>query len=232
MNKIGELNEQPLHAALKAWYAGPDDQVEVSIDGYVIDLVQNDLLIEIQTGNFSSIKRKLCDLVNRYPVRLIYPIAVEKWLIKLPKQGWDHSQRRKSPKRGRVEVLFGELVSFPQLLLENNFSLEIVLIQEEEVRRYVGKKPRHKNGWVTVERWLLNVVTQRMFEKPSDMSDLLPLELPQEFTTLDLAQALDGPRWLAQKMAYCLREMDEIIQVGKRGRSYIYSQTNTAKINL
>jgi len=61
MNQIGELNEKPLHAALKTWYAGPDDRVEVPVNGgqrgYVIDLVQDDLLIEIQTGNFSSIKR-------------------------------------------------------------------------------------------------------------------------------------------------------------------------------
>jgi hypothetical protein len=231
MNNIGELNEQPLHAALKAWYAGPDDQVEVSIDGYVIDIIQNGLLIEIQTGNFSSIKKKLCQLVSRYPVRLIYPIAVEKWLLKLPKQGWDQQQRRKSPLRGRFEAVFSELVSFPQLLLENNFSLEIVLIQEEEVRRYVGKKPRYKNGWVTVERRLLNVVSQRVFEQPSDMSALLPVDVPQEFTTSDLAQVLGGPRKLAQKMAYCFREMGEIVQVGKRGRSYLYSRTHTAKGN-
>jgi len=225
MNKIGELNEQPLHAALKAWYAKPDDRVEVSVDGYVIDLVQNSLLIEIQTGNFSSIKRKLRDFVVRLPVLLIYSLAAEKWLLKLPKGGWDQPRRRKSPKRGRVEAVFGELVSFPQLLMEKNFSLEVVLIQEEELRRYMGKKHSYKKGWVTVERRLLDVVEQRLFEAPSDMSTLLPVDIPQEFTTMDLAQALDGPRRLAQKMAYCLREMGEIVQVGKRGRSYLYSRT-------
>ena len=229
MNHIGELNEQPLHAALKAWYAGPGDQIEASVDGgqrgYVVDLVHDDLLIEIQTGNFSSIKRKLHDLVKRYPVRLVYPIAAEKWLLKLPKDSWDGPRRRKSPKRGRVEAVFAELVSFPQLLLEQNFSLEVVLIQEEEVRRYAGVKHWYRNGWVSVERRLLEVVAQRMFEKPSDMSALLSLEMPQEFTTLDLAEALEIPRWLAQKMAYCLREMGEIVQVGKRGRSYLFSRT-------
>jgi hypothetical protein len=229
MNHIGELKEQPLHAALKAWYAKPEDQREVSVDGgqrgYVIDLVHDDLLIEIQTGNFSSIKRKLHDLVKRHPVRLIYPNATEKWLLKLPKQGWDKPRRRKSPKRGQIEAVFAELVSFPRFLMDDNFSLEVVLIQEEEVRRYAGKKHWRKNGWVTVERRLLEVVSQRLFETPSDMSALLPLEMPQKFTTLDLAEALDGPRCLAQKMVYCLREMGEIVRVGKCGRSCVYSQT-------
>jgi hypothetical protein len=233
MNHIGELNEQPLHAALKAWYARPDDRVEASVDGgqrgYVIDLVRGDLLIEIQTGSFSSIKRKLHDLVKRHPVRLIYPIAAEKWLLKLPKQGWDKPRRRKSPKRGRIETVFAELVSFPKLLLGDNFSLEVVLIQEEEVRRYTGTKHSRKNGWVTVERRMLDVVDQRLFETPSDMSVLLPVETPQQFTTLDLAEVLDGSRWLAQKMAYCLREMGEIVQVGKRGRSYLYSRSNAVE---
>ena len=226
MNLIGELNEQPLHAALKAWYARPGDPVEVSVDGYVIDLVQGDLLIEIQTGNFSNVKRKLNELVLRYPVRLIYPIAVEKWILKLPQQDSSQPQRRKSPKRGRLEAAFSELVSFPRLLLEDNFSLEVVLIHEEEVRRFASKRRRHNAGWVTVERRFLEVIAQHVFEKPSDLSALLPAELPAEFTTLDLANALNAPRGLAQKMAYCLREMGEIIQVGKRGRAFLYSRTN------
>jgi hypothetical protein len=130
---------------------------------------------------------------------------------------------------GRIEAVFAELVSYPQLLLEDNFSLEVVLIQEEEVRRYAGVKRWYKNDWVTVERWLLDVVDQRLFGSSADMSALLPDELPQEFTTLDLAKALDAPRWLAQKMAFCLREMGEIVWVGKRGRSYLYSRSKAVE---
>jgi hypothetical protein len=227
MNHIGELNEQPLHAALKAWYARPGDRVEVPVDGYVIDLVQGELLIEIQTGNFSSIKCKLSKLVARYPVRLVYPIAAEKWIIKLPQHDSAQPQRRKSPKRGRLEAVFSELVSFPRLLLEDNFSLEVVLIHEEEVRRFTNKKRRRKAGWMTVERRLLAVASQHVFEKPSDLSALLPGKLPQEFTTFDLVNTLGVPRRLAQKMAYCLRELSEIVPVGKRGRERLYSLTNS-----
>ena len=230
MNIIGELNEQPLHAALKAWYARPGDRMEVPLDGYVIDLVQGELLIEIQTGNFSSIKRKLNKLVAHYPVRLVYPIAAEKWIIKLPQHDSAQPQRRKSPKRGRLEAVFSKLVSFPRLLLEDNFSLEVVLIHEEDVRRFASKKRRRNAGWVTVERRLLEVVAQYVYEQPSDLSALLPAELPDEFTTLDLAKALNAPRRLAQKMVYCLREIDEIVQVGKRGRAVLYSRANAAEV--
>ena len=53
-HRIGELNEQPLHAALKEWYVQPGDQVEVQLDGYYIDLVRGERLIEIQTGGIST----------------------------------------------------------------------------------------------------------------------------------------------------------------------------------
>ncbi len=40
MNGIGTLQENSLHAALKNWYAQPGDQLEIMVDGYVIDLVR------------------------------------------------------------------------------------------------------------------------------------------------------------------------------------------------
>lgn len=127
---IGTLNEKPLHAALKEWYAQPGDRLEVSVDGFVVDIVRGDLLIEIQTANFFSIKRKLTELTAHHPVRLVYPIAREKWIVKLTKDGNSQLSRRKSPKRGALEQIFGELVSFPQILSSPNFSLDVLLIQD------------------------------------------------------------------------------------------------------
>jgi hypothetical protein len=150
MHHIGQLNEQPLHAALKAHYAQPPAQTEMLVDGYLVDVVRDGVLIEIQTGNFSAIKRKLGQLTKSHPVRLVYPIAVEKWILKQPKPGQAEAVRRKSPKRGRPVDLFAELVSFPQLALAPNFTLELALIQEEEVRRYTGEKRWRRNGWETV----------------------------------------------------------------------------------
>jgi hypothetical protein len=79
------LNEKSLHASLKEWYAQPGDQFEVAVDRYVIDIVRNDLLLEIQTSNFACIKSKLKGLLGMHRIRLIYPIAQEKWIVKLAK---------------------------------------------------------------------------------------------------------------------------------------------------
>src|SRR5215204_301430 len=149
MSGIGLLNEKPLHASLKQWYALPGDLFEVPVDGFVIDIVREDLLIEIQTRNFASINSKLIKLTRSHRVRLIYPIVHEKWIVRSPSVNGIDSVRRKSPKRGRLEDLFWELVSIPQLLASPNFSLEVLMIRGEEVRRYEGKRAWRRKGWVS-----------------------------------------------------------------------------------
>jgi hypothetical protein len=192
----------------------------------VIDIVRDDLLLEIQTGNFASIKSKLTNLVGSHQIRLVYPIAQEKWIVKLAKDDRSGVSRRKSPKRGRMEDLFWEMVSFPQFLSNRNFSLEVLMIREEEVRRYEGKRNWRRRGWVTEERRLLEVVGQKLFEGPGDWLTFLP-EGVESFTAGDLAKAIDIRRELAQRMAYCLRKGSVIQLIGKRGRANLYRVAGT-----
>lgn len=89
MSGIGLLNERPLHASLKQWYAQPGDQFEVAVDGFVIDIVRDDLLLEIQTGSFASIKSKLATLVQSHQIRLILR---KPWVF-----GWRWRRRWRTP---------------------------------------------------------------------------------------------------------------------------------------
>ena len=139
MTTIGLLNEKPLHAALKVWCRVDGDLVEVPIDGFVIDLVRDDLLIEIQTRGFSAMRRKLDRLLDSHAIRVVYPVPAEKWIVKLDEGGSEMSRRR-SPKRGIPADVCAELVSFPSLLSHPNFTLEVVLTVEEEIRRPDAKK--------------------------------------------------------------------------------------------
>lgn len=220
--RIGLQNEGPLHADLKAWYAQPGDHLEVEVDGYVVDILQEDLLVEIQTGNFASVKHKVTDLTKHYPLRLVYPIAQEKWIVRLPQDGLERMKRRRSPKRGQVTDVFKELVSFPHLILHPNFSLEVLMITEEEVRKYVGKRRWRTRGWGIQERRLLSVSDRRVFEGIDAIRDLIPVDLPDPFTSFDLGNSLGQSRRMAQKTAYCLRKMGLIEEIGKRDRSKLY----------
>jgi hypothetical protein len=157
-------------------------------------------------------------------VHLVHPIAQEKWIIKLDDDGRSHTSRRKSPKRGQVEDIFAELVSFPRLLAHPHFSLEVLMIQEDELRRHDPGRGWRRRGWMTVEHRLLQVVDRWVFETPEDIGRLLPLTLAEPFTTADLAVALSRPRRLAQQMAYCLREMGLLTPVGKRRNAVLYER--------
>ncbi len=196
----------------------------MTVGGYVVDIVRGELLIEIQTQNVSAIRHKLGRLAEQHPVRLVVPIAKERWIVKLAEDGRSEASRRKSPRRGSVEEVFAELVSIPQLLALSNFSLDLLLTREEEVRRYDGQRAWRRRGWVVHERRLLGVIDRLLFQTPAELAALLPADLPEPFTTHDLALAIAGPRWLAQKMAYCLREMDALHPTGRRGRATLYSR--------
>lgn len=222
MTSIGLVREGHLHAALKKLYTAPGDIVEANVDGYLVDILRDGLIIEIQTSNFSSIHRKMRDLVRRHRVRLVHPVPAERWLVKHAARG--RVQRRRSPKRGGFEQIFEELVSFPTLLADDNFELEVVAIREEEVRRFDRRRAWRRRGWTTVEHRLLEIVDRKILRGPSDLFDLLPSGLPDRFQTSHLAAALRRPRWLAQKAAYCLREAGMIAEVGRVGNARVYSR--------
>ncbi|MDH3538615.1 MAG: hypothetical protein OEP52_01355 [Acidimicrobiia bacterium] len=201
---IGMLREQHLHAALKQWYREDGDLVEVGVDGFVVDLVRDEMLIEIQTRGFSSMRRKLDRLLDDHPIRVVHPIAAEKWIRKIDESGTETS-RKKSPKRGIVADVCAELVAFPSLLDHPHLTLEVLLIQEEEVRR-PDPTARRRNGWRIAERRLVGILERVEFTQPADLLSLLPATLPDPFTTADLALGLGRTRHLAQEVAYCLRE--------------------------
>ncbi len=226
---IGTLQERSLHAALKRWYAQPDDRFEVPVDGFIVDLVRGDLLIEIQTRNFSSLKRKLAELVERHRLRLVYPIPLEKWIVRVSGDGQTVLSRRRSPRRGCFEDLFHELVSFPQLVTNPNFSLEVLLIREEEVRHpfqatHARKRRRRwRRAWTCRDRKLIEVVARRVLESPADYRAFLPPALRQPFSNQDLASALSQPHPVAQKITYCLCRIGTLQLAGKRGRAHLYA---------
>ncbi len=221
MSHIGTLNEKPLHASLKEWYARPGDRFEVRVDRFVIDIVRDDLLLEIQTASLSSMKVKLAELVKSHRVHLIYPIAQVKHIVKAARDGAPASTRR-SPKRGRAVELFREMVSFPELIAHPNFTLEVLLTREEEVRRAARNLNWRRRGWRVEERRLLEVLESRHYREPSDWRAFVP-KGRDCFTTAELAGGLAIPRDLAQKTAYCLRKAGVIRQVGRRGRANLYS---------
>ncbi len=215
------MNEYSLHSALKNWYSLPGDRFEVKIDNFIVDIVRAPLLIEIQTKNFSAIRKKLTKLLERHEVRLVYPIPLQKWIVHVTESG-EIVRKRKSPKKGRLVDLFDELVRTPTLVKEENFSLEVLMIEEEEVRCNDGKGSWRRRGVSIKDRRLLKVDDRTLFRNEKDFLRFLPTDLSNPFTNRKLAKLNGISIHLARKITYCFRKMGAITTVGKRGKELIF----------
>ncbi len=219
---IGTLREKSLHASLKKWCSLPGDRFEHPVEGFVIDLVRGDLLIEVQTSGLSAMRSKVSSLLALgHRLRIVHSIPVDRWIVKVDEDG-EVLSRRKSPKHGAPHDIFGELVGMTDLLLEEGLEIELLTTIEEERRRHTPGKSWRRGGWSIAERRLIEVVDIRRLMGIDDLMGLLPPGLPDRFTTADLASKLGRPRRAAQQMAYCLREVGALVPVGKQGNSVEY----------
>ena len=225
---IGMLNEGALHAQLKDWYRRNGDRIERVIDGFVVDLVRGDLLVEIQTGGFAPLRRKLELLTRQHRVRLVVPVPLVRTIIRLSDEGELLSARR-SPRRGRIEDIFNRLVSTPSLLCCPRFELEVILTHQDELRVYRQGQAFRRHGWVVDGRRLVSVERCVRIACPDDAARLLPPSLPEIFDTAQLAEATAIERRLAQQMAYCLRAMGVLHQTGKRGNAIVHRRVETPR---
>jgi len=218
------VTEQSLHNQLKDYYAGEVDQVEATVEGYIVDVVKGGVLIEVQTGNFGSIRQKLLDLLRSHRVRLVHPVPLNKWIIRVG-PGGEQVSRRRSPKRGRVEEVFDEMVYTPELASVPGFELEVAMVDAEELWIDDGKGSWRRRRWSIADRRLLSVQERHLFTCPADYLRLLPGQLHGGFTARELAQESRLSSGLSQKMVYTMRKMGLLEAAGKRGRSNLYRVT-------
>jgi hypothetical protein len=104
------------------------------------------------------------------------------------------------------------------------------LLVEIEEYRYPGhgrRRWRRDNDHQVDDQRLLEVLDVHQFRTAADLCRLLPAGLPQPFHTGQLADGLGVERWIAQRMAYCLREMGAIQSVGKLRGAWLYKSSTT-----
>lgn len=222
---IGQRNESSLHAALKAWCCRPGDVVEGTVEGYLIDVVRGDQLIEIQTSNFSGIKRKLASLLERHKIQVIHPVAREKWIVRVSPDTGEILSRRRSPKKGVVADVFDELVSLPELICHPNLMITVLLTVEEEIWCPDGLGSWRRRGVSIKDRVLVEVLEQHDFATPADFLSFIPTSLEQPFTNRSLAQSSGLALRLCRKITYCLRKMHVLTVAGKNGNELLFSET-------
>ena len=217
--------ETTLHKQLKDHYSTRRSQLEVRVDGFIIDIVDGKRLIEIQRSGLSSIRSKIQKLLsNEHKVEVVKPLVVRKRLIKLSRKNGSVVDQRWSPKRGGPLDMFEELLYFTRVFPHPNLKLICPLIEIEEVR-FPGsgrRRRRRANDFQVEDRTLSSIRKGATYRTVADLHKLLPKKLPSEFDTKELADCLSVERWQAQKIAYCLRKTGSAKQVGKRGNAILH----------
>jgi len=226
--------ETTLHRQLKSLYAGPEARTEERLEEYRIDAVRNHpggglrrrQLVEIQHGSLAAIRDKIARLLKKHAVLVVKPLVVRKQLIKLSKEGGKEVSRRLSPKQGTLLDLFDELVYFTRVFPHPNLTIETPLVEVEETR-YPGHGKRRRwrrRDHVVADQRLTAVLSVHRFCEVGDLLALLPGDLPQPFHTGELAERMQIQRWVAQRIAYCLRKTGAARVCGKRGNAILYQR--------
>ena len=218
--------ETSLHQQLKRCYADRDDDTEVVMGKYRIDAIRGDELIEVQCASLSAIRRKCHDLLSRHSLRVVKPVIVRTRIARAKKSGGPVMSRRLSPKRGSVLDIFEELIYFIRIFPNPNLTLELPLIHVEQLRVPSKKRRRRwRKDYQVQDVRLESIEATIELRQPSDLLRLVGIsEELDSFNTLDIAQATDRPRWVAQQIAYVLRKTGAIEAVDRNRNGIVYER--------
>jgi hypothetical protein len=219
---IGTEREQSLHRALKLRYSGIGGNIEVIRGAYVCDGInKKGEMIEVQTGSFGPLKKKIPELLLQGPVRIIHPIIVRKTL-----ETWDDKgallRRRKSPRKGTPWDLFNALIYAPELPLLPGLSLELALVEVLEKRILDGKGSWRRQGASIADKSITEYHETMVFNAPGDYRRFLPFKKREPFTVKSLAEKAGIAPDIARKALYVLTRIGLAERTGKKGNAWVY----------
>lgn len=214
--------ETSLHRSLKERYAtGGSGRPEIAVDRFRVDAIDHTgRLVEVQSGALGPLCGKLRRLLPEHRMRIVKPVVLRRRVVRRQRADGPDIGARSSPKRGSLVDVFDDLVGVVRVFPHANLEIEILGVTIDEVRTPRRRRP----GYAVADRRLGEIRESALIARADDLWSLLPDECrsTEPFTTFDLADRLDRPRWFAQRVAYCLRMAGAASVVGKTGNRLIY----------
>ena len=228
---IGVKNESSLHRILKHHYAGTGGTTETQVGGFFADGIRADgEVVEIQTGSFAPLRKKVREYTAAGKVRIVHPIAANKRIETYDSAG-NPISGRKSPAHGTPWNLFDALVHAPELPLTRGVTIEILMVDMVERRVNDGAGSWRRKGVRLAGKDILEFKERIILAKPADYLIFVPFGSGEEFTAKTLAVRVRIKSSLAQKTLYTLTKTGVVRRVGKRGNAHVYTVGNLS-INL
>jgi hypothetical protein len=237
---INTLNESSLHKTLKELYSlnSPGSKMEVPAGPFIADIVEADgSVIEIQTGNLSSLLKKCMFCIeNKRKIKIVYPLAVEKYIeTRNLKSG--KCSKRKSPAKKNLYSVFREITGLYPILLNRYFTLEILEVSVIEERTDIGELQQSRNGlrrfrksWNKDGKRINRIGENYLLHGKKSYRKLLPDKTPESFSAKELYNIFisEGKKISLDQVhlliwVYSKAGLIEFIK--KEGRSNIYRLT-------
>ena len=220
---IGTLGEKALHAIIKSYYNDNRESQEREVCGFVADILCEDQIIEIQTGNFDKLNKKLEKYLESYKVTVVYPVARVKNIIWVDTESGDIVSKHKSTKKGTgIEFLY-EASKIRKFLNNDNLNFEILLIDIDEYKLLDGYGPDKKRRCTKLYKMPISLHSWISITNCNDLKKLLPSEITNgrfKFSDFEKMTKLKGRK--ARYSLNALIEYGVIKPVDKDGRAVIY----------
>lgn len=219
---IGTLSEKTVHAILKNYYQPDEDKQEIPIGNYVADIYAHGEIIEIQTRQFDKMRGKLQAFLPLYPVTVVYPIPLHKWIVWIDAESGELSRKRKSPAKGNPYMVFPELYKIKMFLKDPHLRFRLAMLDMEEYKLLNGWSRDRKRGASRYDRIPTEFVQELEIERPEDFMQFVPLELEGAFTSAEFAGAARINISLARVALNILHYMGTVQRIGRKERQYLY----------
>ncbi len=206
---IGRLGEKQMHAAIKRFICPDEGKHEILIDGsagclptadssektkkrrFVADVLDGNTVYEIQTGGFSPLREKIKWILDNttYNVMLIHPIAETKYVSLIDSKTGSITSRKKSPQKGKLGDIAGELYFLRDFFESPRFSLVILMMEAEQYKKNIQKDGCRRPKYQKYELIPVSLLRAYIFKEPADYRIFLPEELPDCFSVKQYSAA-------------------------------------------
>ena len=208
---------------------------------YIADVLTKDgNVIEIQTGSLAHLLAKCMFYISeKRKVTVVYPLVISKTIKTFSPSG-EKIQSRRSPKKQGIFSIFRELTALCPVLLNKNFTLEVLEVNVTEERIRTTEPVQSKNSrrrflrqWQKVDKRLDEIIKKHVFHGKKSYMDLIPKNLPDPFLFKDFYGELTHDAKVkkdeARLMLWVYSHMGLIEHLGKQGRFNIYSINKNKK---
>lgn len=218
---IGTLTEKALHKIIKFYIEPNPEYHEIKHLSYVADIKRGDRIFEIQTRAVYRLLPKLNAFLTDSHVTVVLPVITEKSISVLDKSTGELSSLKKSTKKENIYTAISSLYGLRSLLCRDGLTVKLLLMRGIDYRvAQSGKSARAKNkklAFIPSE-----IIEELDLAAKEDYRNILPNDLPSEFTVKEFAKHVACRRDDAYGALSTLSHLGVITKCGRRSRELLY----------